>query len=380
MINAIRPRAGRHPLRSRLVTALTCVMATGIIVTTPPAHAARVPAPPLDTADNFAVLASTRVANTGASIFTGNVGVSPSAVITGIIPGTVNGTVHPGDVPAATARADLITGYNDAANQPAAVGLPTQLGGRTVTPGLYNSSSGTFRLSGNLTLNAGGNPNQIFVFQTMPLPGQPNSNRLLTAPGSRVTLIGGAQACNVFWQVAGSARLGLGSNFAGSILALNSVNVDTGATVNGRVLSVNGEVNVRASTITRPICQPVVAPGATTVTVTSPCSAAPGGPMTFTATVRALNGTTPTGFVFFRLGRDLLGTALLVPSGPGTARATLVNPVIPMGMDMARVTATYPGTATLIPSTSNLLSQEIEEGRCPRQSRPVNNTNNNNNA
>jgi hypothetical protein len=382
MINAIRPRAGRHPLRSRLVTALTCVAATGIIVTTPHAHAARVAAPvPLGMATTFAALGGAQVANTGASIVTGDVGAVPPTGTTGFPPGIVVGTVHPGDPTAVQARTDLATAYGNAAGQPTDTTIPTQLGGTTRTPGVYDSASDTFRLAGNLTLNAGGDPTAIFIFKTA--LSDETANSLVTEPGSRVILTGGAQACNVFWQVADSARLGRSSNFAGNILAANAINVDTGATVDGRVHSRDREVNLRAATITRPVCQ-TLAPGATTVTLTSSCRSAPGGPVTFTTTVRAVNGTTaPTGTIYFRLGRDLLGSAPLVASGPGTARATLINPAIPVGTDRARVTATYPGATGLTPSTSDLLSQEIGEGgRCPERSssKPVNNTNNNNNA
>ncbi|WP_371783213.1 ice-binding family protein [Streptosporangium subroseum] len=351
------------------------MLATGIVVATPHTASAVAAPVPLGAATNFAVLAASTVTNTGPSIVTGDLGVSPGTAVTGFPPGAVvSGTIHSNDAAAIAAQAAVTTAYNNAAGQPADATIPTELGGTTVTPGVYNSAAGTFGITGNLTLNAQGDPNAIFIFKA--------ASTLITASGSTVTLTGGAQACNVFWQVGSSATLGTGSSFVGTILAQASITATTGVTVNGRLLARTAAVTLDTNTIARPLCQ-VPPPGTTTITLTSSCSMRRGGPIVLVATVRSSNGTVPTGLVFFRNRGVVLGSAPLIASGVGTARATLA-PNLPRDRT-ARITATYPGTLPVGPSTSTVLVQRVgENGRCPspspRKHRPVNNTNNNNNA
>ncbi|AWS46556.1 ice-binding family protein [Streptosporangium sp. 'caverna'] len=349
------------------------MLATGIVVTTPHTASAVAAPVPLGAATNFAVLAGTTVTNTGPSIITGDLGVSPGSAVTGFPPGAVvGGTIHSNDMAAINAKAALTAAYNNAAGQPADATIPTELGGTTRTPGVYNSAAGTFGITGTLTLNAQGNPNAIFIFKT--------ASTLITASGSTVVLTGGAQACNVFWQVGSSATLGTGSSFAGNILALTSITATTNVTVNGRLLARTAAVTLGTNTVTRPLCQ-IPPPGTTTLTLTSSCTMRGGGPVVLTATVRSSNGTMPTGMVFFRDRGVVVGWAPLVASGVGTARAT-ITPNLPDDR-IARITATYTGTLLVGPSTSTMLTQRVgDDGRCPsrRKHRPVNNTNNNNNA
>jgi hypothetical protein len=378
MINAIRPRAGLRSIRFRLATALTCMLATGIVVATPHTASAVAAPVPLGAATTFAVLAASTVTNTGPSIVTGDLGVSPGTAVTGFPPGVVigGGTIHSNDMAAINARAALTAAYLNAEGQLADATIPTELGGTTRTPGVYNSAAGTFGITGNLTLNAQGNPNAIFIFKT--------ASTLITASGSTVTLTGGAQACNVFWQVGSSATLGTGSSFAGTILAQASITATTNVTVNGRLLARTGAVTLDTNTITRPLCQ-FPPPGTTTLTLTSSCPVRGRGPIVLIATVRSSNGTIPTGTIFFRNRGVVVGSAPLVASGVGTARATIAPN---LSRDRtARITATYTGTLLVGPSTSTVLVQRVgEDGRCPspsprpRKHRPVNNTNNNNNA
>ena len=221
-----------------------------------PAWAAQPPVG-LGTATSFAVLAGTTVTNTGSSVISGDLGVSPGKAIVGFPPGhVINGVQHKGDAIALQAKNALTTGYNDAAGRTPATVAPSDLGGKTLSPGVYKASS-ALGLTGTVTLDAKSDPNAVFVFQAV--------STLITASNSTVKLIGGAQACNVFWQVGSSATLGTRTTFVGSILALTSATVRTGATVAGRVLARNGQVSLAANIITRPTCNSASAtPAATT--------------------------------------------------------------------------------------------------------------------
>jgi hypothetical protein len=203
----------------------------------------------LGTANSFAVLAGSGVTNTGPSVINGDLGTSPTPAVTGFggAPnGTVNGSIHQADALAGQAKDDLITAYNDAAGQGPANTLATELGGQTLTPGVYVSEAGTFGITGTLTLNAQGNPDAVFIFKM--------ASTLITASASQVSLINGAQPCHLFWQVGSSATLGTSSAFAGNILALESISLNSGVTVNGRLLARNGAVTLINDTITRADC------------------------------------------------------------------------------------------------------------------------------
>jgi hypothetical protein len=196
--------------------------------------------PSLGAADNFAVLAGSTVTNTGLSVIIGDLGVSPSTAITGFPPGTVSGTIHSADTQASNAQADLTTAYNNAVGQAATTTVSTDLGGQTLTPGVYNSAT-TLGLTGVLTLDGQDDSNSVFIFQA--------GSTLTTASNSQVVLINGAQARNVFWQVGSSATIGTNSAFAGTILAYASITVTTGATVDGRVLALTGAVTLDTNNI-----------------------------------------------------------------------------------------------------------------------------------
>jgi len=193
----------------------------------------------------FAVLAGSTVTNTGATTATGDLGVSPGTAVTGFPPGTVVGTIHAGDSTGAEAIANLTIAYNDAAGRTL---CPTtvagNLGGLTLTPGLYKSTSGLEISSGALTLDARGDVNAVFIFQM--------ASTLTTATGLHVILAGGAKASNVFWQVGSSATLGTNSAFVGTIMADQSISLNTGATLDGRALARIGAVTLDSNTVTKP--------------------------------------------------------------------------------------------------------------------------------
>ncbi len=206
----------------------------------------------LGTADSFAVLAGSTVTNTGPSTITGNLGLSPGTAVTGFGPGTVNGTTHAANAAALRAQSDLTIAYDDAAARTPPTTAPADLGGLTLTPGVYWNAS-TLGLTGTLTLDAQGDPNAAFVFQA--------GSTLITASASRVRLVNGAQACNVFWKVGSSATLGTSSAIAGNILALTSISMNDGVTLNGRALARNGAVTLINDTITAAHCAAGGAPG-----------------------------------------------------------------------------------------------------------------------
>ena len=234
------------------------------------AHAAQA-AVGLGTAQSFAVLGGSTVTNTGPSVISGNLGVSPGTAVTGFPPGTVTGgTIHSADSVAAQAQSDTTTAYNDAAGRSPTATVTADLGGQTLVSGVYRGA--TLGLTGTLTLDAQGDQTAVFIFQS--------ASTLITASGSMVTLINGAQACNVFWQVGSSATLGTNSVFVGSILALTSVTADTGATAAGRLLARNGAVTLDSNTVTASSCAtPTPTSSATpgsSVTPASTTSPAPG--------------------------------------------------------------------------------------------------------
>jgi hypothetical protein len=207
----------------------------------------------LGAAGNFAVLAGSTVTNTGASQVTGDLGVSPGTAVTGFPPGTVNGTIHAGDPAAAQAIADLTTAIGDAAGRTAGpVSVAGNIGGQTLTPGLYASTSSLAISSGDLTLDAQGNANAVFIFQI--------ASSLTTTSGRQVILAGGAQSSNIFWQVGSSATIGTNSVFKGTIMALQSITLATGATLDGRALAEIAGVTLQGNTITKPAGGVVIGP------------------------------------------------------------------------------------------------------------------------
>lgn len=200
---------------------------------------------PLAGSSNFAILSGSSVTNTGATVITGDLGLSPGTSIGGFPPGILNGTQHINDPIANQAKLDLTAAYNNAAGRTSTdiVTLSGNLGGLTLTPGLYKSTSSLAISSGDLTFDAQGNANAIFIIQI--------ASTLTTTSGRKVILAGGAQASNIFWQVGSSATFGTTSVFKGTIMAMQSITFNTGAKLDGRALARNGGVTMSGNTIVR---------------------------------------------------------------------------------------------------------------------------------
>lgn len=257
----------------------------------------------LGTADAFAVLAAAGVTNTGDTVVNGYLGVSPSAAVTGFPPGIVNGEIHQADEVADQAQTATGVAYDDAAGRTPFTDVATELGGRTLEPGVYRNE--TFGITDALTLDAKGDPHAVFIFQA--------DETLITAPDSSVVLMGGAQACNVFWKVGSSATLDVRTGFVGTVLAMASITANNGATVQGRLLARTGGVTLDNNVITKPTCAaPVVTTVAPTTTPTTTPTTA-----TATPTTAAVVDASPVagGVVTSGLdgGTDL---GLATPSGP----------------------------------------------------------------
>jgi ice-binding like protein/exosortase sorting signal-containing protein len=204
-------------------------------------------APAPGAADSFAVLAGSTVTNTGSSVISGNLGVSPGTAVTGFPPGlVVSGTIHSADATALAAQSAATAAYTTLASQACTQDLTGQdLGGKTLTAGVYCFSAAA-QLTGALTLNAQGNPGAVFIFRI--------GSTLTTASASSVAVINGGQPCNVFWQVGSSATLGTATSFTGNIIAQASITMTTGARVAGRTLARTGAVTLDTNTVTVNAC------------------------------------------------------------------------------------------------------------------------------
>ena len=258
----ISSRASRRSAgRSWLVASFVIIAAVAMIIVTQSTAGAAVAPVGLGTASSFGVLGGSTVTNTGMTIVFGDLGVSPGTAVTGFPPGIVTGTIHSADGVAAGAQSDLTTAYNDAAGRSPSGSVGPSIGaGQSLSPGVYNATS-SLDVGGALTLDAHGDPSAVFIFQV--------GSTLVTDSASAVMLTNGAQACNVFWQVGSSATLGTYSSFQGSILALQSISVTTGDTIQGRALARNGAVTLDDDTIIVPSCvSPTPSPTPTTPTPT----------------------------------------------------------------------------------------------------------------
>jgi hypothetical protein len=237
---------------SRRVVLLACVVGA-TLAAFPTIGIAAVAQPRLRSAANFTVMAASAITNTGPTTITGNLAISPNKAssVTGFPPGVVTGAKDEDNAVAIKAQTDLVTTYNDAAHATPFKNMSgVNLGGKTLTPGVYHFSSSA-QLTGTLTLNGEGRSSSLFIFQI--------GSALTTASHSRVALIGRANSCNVFWQVTSSATLGTGTSFQGNLIALTSITMTTGATIGagggvngGRALARSGALTLDSNVIRPP--------------------------------------------------------------------------------------------------------------------------------
>ncbi len=203
----------------------------------------------LATVQPFVVLGGTTVTNTGPSVLNGDLGLAPGTELEGFgLPAVVNGATHNNDGVAQQAQLDLTTAYDVAAGEPSPPGKEMtgiDLGSKTLLAGVYHFSSSA-QLTGQLTLDAQGDPNAEFIFQI--------GSTLTTASASSVILTNGASPCNVYWQIGSSATLDSGTSFIGNVMALTDITLNDAVTVTGRVLARNGQISLINDTLNRPNC------------------------------------------------------------------------------------------------------------------------------
>ena len=201
----------------------------------------------LGEASPYAILAFNTVTNVNnvGTIVTGDLGISPGAALVGFPPGVVVGDIHAGDVPAADAQVDLLAAYNDAVGHLGAAVLPADLSGLTMAPGLYANATSVMLTTGEVTLDALGDSDAVFLFQM--------GSTLTTSPGTAVVLSGGAQARNVYWAVGTSATIGTNASFEGTIIAQQAITMNTGASLNGRILALGAAVSLDTNVVVVPL-------------------------------------------------------------------------------------------------------------------------------
>jgi hypothetical protein len=279
--HAIRPRSTTsRAVTRRLGAGLTAAAA---VVTVPllfagSSGAANSPAVPLATTAEYAVLAGSTVTNDGGSVLDGSLGLSPGTSVTGFPPGIVlpPGTQNVTNAAAAQAQSDLTIAYDNAAGRSIDATTTADLGGLLLQAGVYaGPSHGALGLTGPLVLDGAGDPTSVFIFQT--------NSSLITETGSTVSLINGAQACNVFWQVGSSATLGTGSVFVGNILALTSIDISANVTVEGRAMARNAAVTLIDDTFIQVGCDTTTPTTASASGGTSTTTEGPGGSTSTTA-------------------------------------------------------------------------------------------------
>lgn len=232
--------------RRRTTAGVLIVLAGAILLGAgPPAPRMSPAAVDLGAAAPFAVLAGGGITDTGPSTISGDVGSHPLPTIPDLLDKEASGSVYRAGAKPGQAQRDLANAFASVAALPRDDTF-SFADDRTLPPGVYAVADATLGLAGSLTLDGQGAPDSVWIFVV--------ANDLVIASGSTITLINGAQACNVFWRVGGSATLAPGSTFAGSIIAMTSVTVGRGVAIEGRLLARTAAVSLGGNRIVVPVC------------------------------------------------------------------------------------------------------------------------------
>ncbi len=267
---ARRPKARRS--RAAIVLVGVALTAGALLSFGASADAAIVPTVVLGPAAKYAVLGHETVTNTGDSTLDRSLGLWPGTEITGFPPGIVNppGTTDTTNIAAQDGQAALTAAYVNAKGRSVSATTTADLANLELQAGVYSGpNKSALGLTGPLVLDGAGNLDSVFIFQT--------NSTLITDSSTTITLINGAQECNVFWQVGSSATLGSSSVFRGNILAQISITVNNSVTVHGRALARTGAVTLDTDTFTHPTCERAAA---TPTTTTTTAASAPTTPTT----------------------------------------------------------------------------------------------------
>jgi hypothetical protein len=320
------------------VSLLLMGMAFGMVFFAPQAAAASTPVT-LGTAAPFAVLAYSGITNTGITTITGNVGSVPTPSETGFGTVSITGTNYLAGAPT-SAQTDLSSAMVQANGYAPAIML-TSLNSQTLDAGVYTSASTTFTLSGTLVLNGQGDTNSVWILQA---PSTGTSLDTAAASGATVVLENGADSCNVFWVLGGTATLGTSTTFIGTIMAGASVTLGTGTTVRGAVLASTGDVTMQGNTIST-AC--VTAPITTTAT-----SSLPSTTTTPTTTAASTQQETSCAFVNGWYTNSATGQIVYFYSVPYAIAVQLVDNNTPAGIDGDCASAPTTTTTTAATTTT----------------------------
>lgn len=307
----------------------------------------------LGTAEPFGVLGASDVTNTGPSVIDGDVGLSPGTSLGGFPPGTIAGgsTFHPTDAVADQAQLDLDAAMSTAASLTPTVSGLGNLTGLSLVPGVY--SGGELSLDGGGILTLAGSATSVWVFTA--------STTLVTGSASAIVLTGGASACNAFWRVGSSATLGTDSDFAGTVMAEQSITAATGTDVVGRLLAAGAAVTLDTTDVTVPngcaAAGTVGTNGGPVFTSGSPVDATVGESYAFTVsatgtptpTFAVTAGALPSGLALDATTGTISGVPLT--AGTSTFAVTAGNGVAPDASTIITLTVTASAAAPMLPAT-----------------------------